>query len=282
MTKNYQITQMSRKEVDLMVDWAAKEGWNPGLHDAECFYKTDPHGFLAGKLNNKIIAVGSSVLYDDSFAFCGFYIVDKNYRDQGFGLELTKARLAYIGSRNAGIDGVLEMCEKYQTLGYQYAHTNARFTADNLIFSLKADSNIVHCELINFEQLCAYDKKHFPTERSQFLYSWIKQKDALALGYISENKVQGYGVIRACRIGYKIGPLFADNSAIVDILFKHLVLYAKGKDIFLDIPETNLAAIELVERYKMNKVFATARMYLKEQPKLPLDEIYGITSFELG
>ena len=41
---------MSRQELDLAVDWAAAEGWNPGLHDANCFYAIDPNGFLIGLL----------------------------------------------------------------------------------------------------------------------------------------------------------------------------------------------------------------------------------------
>lgn len=279
---DYQITNMTKEEVNVAVEWAAKEGWNPGLHDATCFYQTDPKGFFAGKLNNKIIAVGSAVLYDEHFAFCGFYIVDKTYRDKGYGIELTKARLAYIGSRNAGIDGVLEMCDKYQELGYQFAHNNARFNIDHLEFNLKPNPNIISAQHINFAQLCAYDKKHFPTNRPIFLQCWIQQKDALALGFIADNRLQGYGVIRACRQGFKIGPLFADNPKIANDLFQHLAQFAQGQSIFLDIPENNYAAIELTERYKMTKVFATARMYLKEQPKLPIEEIYGITSFELG
>jgi len=37
---------MKRGEVDLAVDWAASEGWNPGLDDAACFHAADPGGFL--------------------------------------------------------------------------------------------------------------------------------------------------------------------------------------------------------------------------------------------
>ena len=282
MDKDYQITRMTQEEVNVAVEWAAQEGWNPGLHDAYNFYQADPHGFFVGKLNNKIIAVGSAVLYDKSFAFCGFYIVDKAYRDKGYGIELTKARLAYIGSRNAGIDGVLEMCDKYQELGYQFAHNNARFSIEQLEFNLKPNSHIIPAQHINFEQLSAYDTKHFPTRRPVFLQHWIQQKDALALGFFSENQLQGYGVIRTCRQGFKIGPLFADTPEIANTLFKHLSHYAKGGVIFLDLPENNEAAVELTKRYKMIKVFATARMYLKEQPQLPIEQIYGITSFELG
>lgn len=282
MNQDYQITNMSRAEVDIAVAWAANEGWNPGQHDADCFYQTDPKGFFVGKLNKQIIAVGSAVIYDEHFAFCGFYIVDQAYRDKGYGLELTKARLAYVGSRNAGIDGVLEMCDKYQELGYRFAHNNARFSTEHLQFTIQANPSIIPAQQINFTQLSAYDRKHFPAKRPSFLQCWIKQKDALALGFISNNQLLGYGVIRACRQGFKIGPLFADNPEIADTLFKHLAQHAKGQNIFLDIPENNEAAVELTNRYKMVKVFATARMYLKEQPKLPINEIYGITSFELG
>ena len=35
---------MSRAEVDLAIDWAAGEGWNPGRHDADCFHGADPGG----------------------------------------------------------------------------------------------------------------------------------------------------------------------------------------------------------------------------------------------
>ena len=39
------IRRMNRDEVSLAIEWAADEGWNPGLHDAECFYVADPDGF---------------------------------------------------------------------------------------------------------------------------------------------------------------------------------------------------------------------------------------------
>ena len=63
---------MTRDEIDLAIEWAAHEGWNPGLYDAECFYKADPRGFFIGLLENKPIAVVSGVIYDKKYAFGGF------------------------------------------------------------------------------------------------------------------------------------------------------------------------------------------------------------------
>lgn len=280
--EHYQIVHMTQEEVNVAVSWAANEGWNPGLHDARCFYQTDPQGFFAGKLDNKIIAVGSAVIYDENYAFCGFYIVDKPYRDLGYGLELTQARLAYIGQRNAGIDGVIPMLDKYARLGYQFAHNNARYMLEQMTPQKVLPTGLKEVTDIDFSQLCTYDRLHFPAPRPQFLNCWIHQKDSKALAFEEEGQLKGYGVIRACQQGFKIGPLFAETPEIANSLFYHLALYAQGKVVYLDIPEPNLDAVELVQRYRMIRIFATARMYLKQEPVLATKHIYGITSFELG
>ncbi|QBR84565.1 N-acetyltransferase [Legionella israelensis] len=282
MEKNYKIERMSKEEVEMVFHWAASEGWNPGLHDADCFYQTDPSGFFAGKLDGEIIAVGSAVVYDAEFAFCGFYIVAPGFRHQGYGMALTEARLNYIGERNAGIDAVAPMLKKYERLGYQIAHNNARYTSPAAFFQNVDQTGIVLLTEIDFSRLVEYDAQHFPARRDTFLRCWIHQPNSLSIGYINNNELKGYGVIRPCQQGFKIGPLFADSAEIADLLFRHLANFAQGEIIYLDIPENNSNAKILVKHYKMEKVFETARMYLKGEPKLPIEHIYGITSFELG
>ncbi|WP_454783910.1 GNAT family N-acetyltransferase [Legionella sp. WA2024007413] len=278
----YHIERMTREEVGIAIDWARKEGWNPGLNDAECFYQADPQGFFAGKLNNQIIAVGSAVVYDAHFAFCGLYIVDKKYRSQGYGMKLTTARLNYINNRNAGIDGVFSMVNNYAHIGYRLAHNNARYALKHPRLRPKVDPHLVDLNTVPFEQLIQYDKQYFPASRPKFLSEWIKQNTALALGFVSERQLMGYGVIRKCFEGYKIGPLFADTPTIAQKLFEQLVEYAQGEIVFLDIVESNPFAVHLVNKFKMSKIFETARMYLKGAPKLSTEGIYGITTFELG
>ena len=34
------IRGMTRDELDTLVEWAAREGWNPGLDDAEVFWNS--------------------------------------------------------------------------------------------------------------------------------------------------------------------------------------------------------------------------------------------------
>ena len=71
-----------RTKFALAVNWAAAEGWNPGLADAACFATVDPHGFFIGELKGEPAATISCVNYDERFAFLGFYIVRQDLRGQ--------------------------------------------------------------------------------------------------------------------------------------------------------------------------------------------------------
>jgi hypothetical protein len=94
--------------------------------------------------------------------------------------------------------------------------------------------------------------------------------------------VAGYATIRQCRTGWKIGPLFADDTARADLLFRQLAADAGTDPIILDLPEPNRAALDLAKAYNLSPVFETARMYRGVAPSLPIDRMYGITTFELG
>ncbi|MEI8593233.1 hypothetical protein P4S53_03430 [Photobacterium sp. Hal280] len=95
--------------------------------------------------------------------------------------------------------------------------------------------------------------------------------------------LSGIGVIRQCRNGYKIGPLYAENADLAERLFVALKsAVAPSQPIFLDVPEVNQAAVALAEKYGMTVTFGTARMYTGEQPVLHLERLFGVTSFEIG
>ena len=93
------IRTMTRHEVDVAVDWAAREGWNPGLADADCFYAADPDGFLIAYLDHEPVACISVVRYDSSFGFLGFYVVNRRCAVEATGIRFGKR--AWSGSRAA-------------------------------------------------------------------------------------------------------------------------------------------------------------------------------------
>lgn len=282
MDKTFSIRRMKPAELKIATDWAQKEGWNPGIHDWEYFYKADPQGFFIGCLGDEPIATGSAVIYDDHFAFCGLYIVKPEYRNQGYGLQLTQERLKYIGNRTTGLDGVLDKVSKYERLGYVKAHKNIRYEYSQEPFSIAPSLEIVDLKMIPFVEIAAFDRKFFPASRTTFLKSWITQPDSSALGYVNQEKLVGYGVIRKCYEGYKIGPLFAETTAIAEALFKALSSTIDKGPIYLDVPEPNIDALFLLKDYEMKPKFELIRMYRNGLPDFDLSGIFGITTFELG
>jgi GNAT superfamily N-acetyltransferase len=283
MTQNsYSIQPMSREALDVAIAWAAAEGWNPGLQDGDCFYATDPTGFWMGVLGDEMIASISAVKYGDSFGFVGFYIVKPGYRGQGYGIQLWNAVMSTLKGRNIGLDGVLEQQKNYQKSGFQLAYRNIRY--EGIIrHEPFDDASIAPLLNVPFQSIASYDRQFFPCDRSQFLRSWIHQSGSTALGILHNNELAGYGVLRPCQVGYKIGPLFADSPHMAETLLLSLQSEAKvGEPIYLDVPEVNPAAVALAEKYKMNKVFETARMYTQSCPDLAYDRLFGVTTFELG
>jgi ribosomal protein S18 acetylase RimI-like enzyme len=280
--RNYAIRVMNRQEVDIAVDWAAAEGWNPGLYDADCFAAADPNGFLIGLLGDEPVATVSAVRYGDSFGFLGFYLVKPEYRGRSYGFQIGTAGLAHLGGRTIGLDGVVAQQDNYRKSGFIVAHRNIRYQGTGG-GHYRADSGIVPLSALSFDDVCAYDRLLFPGDRARFLRCWIDQPQSVALGILRDRKLAGYGVLRRCRSGYKVGPLFADTPEYAERLFVALESHApEGVPIFLDVPAVNSAAVDLVMRHGMAPVFETARMYLGKAPDLPMNRLFGVTTFELG
>jgi GNAT superfamily N-acetyltransferase len=278
---SYEIERMDLAEVEATIDWAAAEGWNPGLHDAECFHAIDADGFFMGVLDGRAIARGAALNYDANFSFGGLYIVDPAYRGQGYGLKLFEAMRDHVGTRNNGIDGVVEMQEKYKQMGYRFAHRDVRyrFTPER---PREVALALQPLAALPFSAVAEYDRRHFCAPRETFLRRWITQPGAVSLGAPEGERLRGYGVMRQCREGHKIGPLFAEAPEIAEALFDALCSEAWGEPVSIDVPEPNRAATALVQGRGLEPVFECARMYLKGDPGLPLSRIYGMTTLEAG
>jgi hypothetical protein len=80
---DFRIRLMRPGEISTAVDWAAAEGWNPGLADASCFAVVDPRGFLIGEFDGVPAATVSCVNYGANFSFLGFYLVRADLRGRG-------------------------------------------------------------------------------------------------------------------------------------------------------------------------------------------------------
>ncbi|MCZ4279172.1 GNAT family N-acetyltransferase [Kiloniella laminariae] len=283
--KIFEIRHANEEDVQIFCDWAAMEGWNPGLRDIQCFYGADKSGFYIGWLGPEPVACISAVKYGTSHGFIGFYIVREDQRGKGYGLKIWNHAMASLEGRIIGLDGVVDQQDNYAKSGFALAYRNIRFegVAPDLAHSDKEGRiSVSDTRGVPQHLLVDYDRLHFFTERKAFLSCWLKGEGHEGLAILEQGKVVGYGVMRPYADGYKIGPLFAENVLIADELFQAFCHKIPGSNIILDVPEENIAAVELARRYQLKQSFETARMYRNGMADLPLAQIFGVTSFELG
>lgn len=274
---------MARKDLALALDWAAAEGWIPGLADAACFHAADPGGFLLAEIGGEPVGCVSAVRYPGGFSFLGFYIVRPAFRGQGHGLALWKAAMARLGPGVVGLDGVVAQQENYRRSGFALLHRNIRYgAAAPHPPAVAAGPRILPAAEVPFGAVAAFDRHHFPAPRDAFLRAWLAAPGHIARVALGPGGLTGLAVLRPCRQGSKIGPLFAEDHSTARALFAAMIAAAPPGPVFLDLPEPNADAIAMAGAAGMAPAFETARMYAGPAPDLPLARIYGITSFELG
>jgi len=278
---DFHIRSMRKDEIALAVNWAAAEGWNPGLNDAACFATVDPQGFFVGELDGEPAATISCVNYDERFAFLGFYIVRQDLRGKGHGLQIWNAAVAHAASRVIGLDGVVAQQPNYQKSGFRLAYANIRY-GGTIAAPVAAPTGIVALNEIPFAMVEASDATVFPAPRGAFLRAWISTSGHLGCALLRDGALAGWGVIRPCRQGRKIGPLVAGDRAAAEAVLAALLARTGGGEIFLDVPAVNRDAVALAESLGLAPVFETARMYTGAIPQLRLERVYGVTTFELG
>src|SRR5262245_50224045 len=224
---NLNIRSMRPDEIALAADWAAAEGWNPGLADAACFVTVDKDGFLIGELDGAPAATISCVNYDEKFSFLGFYIVRPNLRGHGYGLDIWKAAVAHAGRRVIGLDGVVAQQENYKKSGFKLAYANIRY-GGTVTASAAAPSGLVALRDVPFAMIEASDATVFPAPRAAFLRAWIDTPGHIGCALLRDRRLAGWGVIRPCRSGRKVGPLVADNRADAEAVLSALLAQSGG------------------------------------------------------
>lgn len=279
----FQIAVASANDVARMADWAAAEGWNPGLSDSIAFQAADPDGFLIGRLDGEPAGCISVVRYGEAFGFLGFYIMTPKARGQGYGIRLWRAGMKHLAGRLVGLDGVPAQQDNYRKSGFALAWRNIRYQGvPGSVGSPPKGVALVDVRDLPFDRLAAYDRRFFREHREAFLSLWLALPGHFGLAALRQGALEGFGVVRQCREGFKIGPLYAATPDIAAALAGALARHAAGQPVALDVPEPHADAVALAQAMGLAPAFETARMYTGPEPAIDRAGLYGITTFELG
>ena len=280
-----------------VADWAAAEGWQPGIGDIDAFHAADPRAMTIGLLDGQLAASLSVASYSPGYLFSGYYIVREDVRAHGLGHEIVKAVTDSVDLDRSivGCDGVPAQVGTYEVLGFSLAHWTDRWSGDvqRIIAGLAAQGVAPASPLgpdVTDDALVAFDAEHVPAPRPRFAEQWYRADSPRQTFAVRDGeRIIGLATVRpSLPDGARIGPLFAHDVDTAKSLLRACAetarpwLEERGGDLMLDIPEPNSTARSLAEGLTMTPAFRCARMYRGGMPSLPLDRIYGNTSFELG
>ena len=272
------VRRLTLGEVEELIDWAAAEGWNPGLNDAAAFYATDADGFMGAFVDGEMVAGIAAVAYGPSYGFVGLYISRQDRRGRGYGKAVWDQGMAYLDGRTIGLDGVDAQFENYRRKGFTPAYRTIRYGGH---FAGRPVDGVTLAAVTPdlLPDVMALDRKSFPEQRDGFLTRWLAPPH-LARVAVSDGAVTGYGVARQCRSGWKIGGLSAIDDRTAAALVQHLAA-AADDDIFIDVPASRQEFIGVLRDAGLQPGFETTRMYRGDP--IPLaPTLFGVTTLELG
>ena len=180
-----------------------------------------------------------------------------------------------------GLDGVVAQQANYARSGFALAHRNVRYAGRPMTETAAPSARVKPVDAGLTEAVAAYDRRHFPADRARFLDAWLDPKSRKP-SLLDGNLLRGYAVLRACAK--------ASRSARSSPIRKASRRTCSGR------PSRRRPGLRsrstCLSRMRRRPISRQAsglrrssrrpRMYKGPAPDLPLAEIYGLTTLELG
>ncbi|KTD33368.1 GNAT family acetyltransferase [Legionella nautarum] len=262
----YPINQQELTE--LMLEDAPKLGWYYSPEDIEFYFNHRGNRIFAIRVNTVLAGVvilhrSLSYRYNNPVYSVGFFLVREQYRGkklvgpklwhEAITVNLTAKDLVCFHSAERAIN-------YYEKLGFKKTpfidllyvlninnldKNQFKSTGDAL-----ATGVLKQIKPSEFKDIDHYNKDLFCGSLGlgfcEFIDDWMQRSDATIVAYYEQEKLAGYGISTICqrtkKIGYRISPLYANNSLIARTLLKGLVYLAyqnQGQLLELNTPASN-------------------------------------------
>ena len=200
-------------DMGLILDWAAAEGWNPGLDDAATFHAADPDGFFVAEDETGLVAAISVVNHSYSFAFLGLYLCRPDRRGRGIGLALWQHALAHAGDRIVGLDGVAAQQGNYARSGFALVGSTTRLVGP--VAEPVGDAPRLRAATpADIAPLAALDADANGVDRPRFITAWLTQTGSRrTVVKDGPDGPVGFATARLCRTDCKVGPVVATDAS---------------------------------------------------------------------
>jgi len=275
------IRNLALPEMAFLMEVAHKEGWNPGLYDGAAFFQSDPESFFLAEQNGVLVGGISAHRYAADLVYVGNHFVLPPYRKKGIGKELWEYALGLAGDISAGVSGLPEGRDFYVSYGFRPV-TNIIQYSGIMFAEARSSDDIYSVHEMDFRMLLQYDEDIFGFPREAFLKAWLETPVMESVCLLKEGRIQGWGALRRCRRGWRLGPVFAETYGFAEEIVRHLAMKTYTEWVYMDIPEDNVPAIKLAFALGMTPFGARLKMAKGKGYDESLDRVFGFTTQDCG
>jgi len=281
------IRPLTREELDLVLAWTDDES-APDPYDAAALWDADPTSLWGVEVDGVLVAAASTLAHQGQLGRIGFILVRPEMRRHGVGqlaisflVDDLLARLAPGAAVTLdATEGISDHAERH---GFVATHRLVRMRGTAEVGRRGPHTGEIRAlPTLPFELVVGFDTAHTGVVRESLLRTWIAPPGGLGLGVYEAGDLLGMGVVRRSRSGVAVGPLYATEPDVAQDLFAALESRFAGSPITIDVPEANADALALAAAHRLTRSSSRTAMVLGDPPLLPLDTVYGVTSYELG
>ncbi|CAL1276855.1 unnamed protein product [Larinioides sclopetarius] len=269
------------------------------VHDVksciDSWLTVDPQGInVVASKEGEIVGACCFIRNSEDLYFGGLYCIRPKFQGSGLGIQVFNACMEHIGPRNAAINAVPGKMELYRDKsGFPIVETE--FMCQKNYTSELVDSNNLSSINLQGVTIESVQECHLPALFSyDFSIVGYDRKLVLALNCLEDNSrtfvavrngsCVGFGTIKlTCMGAGRVGPLYADDTAIAEALLKTLIMSMPNFTGFvMNTVSNNVAARRLLKKLGVPLKEELTRMYRKEKLSADTKKIFALYDLNLA
>ncbi|CAL1283825.1 unnamed protein product, partial [Larinioides sclopetarius] len=288
----YTVRPMTKDDVPGALEVWRQTGMQEATHCLYTWLEVDKGAFnIAVTDSGEVIAACAGIRHRPDFAFVGFYCCLEQYRGQGIGKKVWDACIEHIGTRNAGLDAVPGTFELYRDKGgFPIVETRRTFvmyeTENPIKYEALSDKVPVGVTIEKFQDtflpaMSEYDFALVGYDRKLALKLSCKEPGSKTVVAFKDRKCVGFGTIKtSCFQCRQVGPLYADDAAIAEVILKRLIVsMPKLKGFAATILSTNRPANSFMKKIGCPATEEYPRLYRKKRMEVDSSKVFAQWDF---
>lgn len=252
---------MSTADIPLGMCLREEAGWNQTRNDWLRFLNLQPAGCFVAELDGRAVGTVTTCVFDD-VGWIAMMLVEKRCRGRGIGRDLMQAAMDYLTGHGVAairLDATALGQPLYAGLGFVGQFRLLRYAG--VVRELPPLMRVRSLERRDWEQVFLLDKAAVGYDRQRLIERLRAEPGSTGFidcgdesgkdergkdGRGKDERAGAYGLARSGSLATFVGPCIANCSAAGRRVLSSLLIQFSGRDVFVDVPQSNDEARELL------------------------------------